>query len=316
MSLDRIWRSIAIAAVISLGAAPARADSGQGATEALVTVHRFLRDEPSSDPDNAMLRYGILGGRWAAMGGQRLVLVGGTLGGLRAAISLEGFIELVNFTDEQPVPWESFRANIGFDTLWEAPRLAAAILPPGGRLHLSLGWFHESDHAANLGRYMRDYLAGFTFFSRFDNANFSAYEYVKLRVGWQQALWGGRITTQTTLGARFFPPPINPGSIRAMRWAFLSDVRVSARATDALRPFVAGYFELVGNDFDAAREGFRGGEGREPLRYRTISAGLDLRAAGGAVVSPEIVYSSSHGRGIDFARFYGPELGFRLGFLL
>ena len=138
-----------------------RADERQDATQALVTAHQFLRDEPSSDPDRATLRYGILGGCWAAMGGQRLVLVGGSLAGLHAAITLDGFIELVNFTDQEPVPWESFRANIGFNTLWEAPRLAGAILPPGGRLHLALGWFHESDHAANLQGYTRDYLTSF-----------------------------------------------------------------------------------------------------------------------------------------------------------
>jgi hypothetical protein len=62
----------------------------------------------------------------------------------------------------------------------------------------------------------------------------------------------------------------------------------------------------------------RASQGPEPraAALPDISAGLDLRAAGGAIVSPEIVYSSSHGRGIDFPRFYGPELGFRLGFLL
>lgn len=301
---------------LSLVAAPARADDPRGATETLVTVHHFLQDEPSADPDRAMLRYGWLGGRWQAMGGGGVVLVGGPLAGLRAAIALEGFVELVNFTDQQPVPWESFRANIGFNTLWEAPALARAILPPGGRLHLAIGWFHESDHAASLSSYTDRFLepAGFT--TSFDNANFSAYEYVKLRLDWQQSLWGGRLTTRAALGARLFPPPINPGSIRGMRHSLLSEVRASFRATDAARPFIAGYFELLQNDFEAAREGFRGGLDHEPLRYRTISAGVDLRSAGGAVVSPEIIYSSSHGRGIDFPKFYGPELGFRLGFLL
>lgn len=308
--------AIVIAWALTLGATSARADDTKTSVEGVLTVHQFLHDEPGSDPDRAMLRYGILGGRWQAMAGEGIVLVGGPLGKLRAAIALEGFVELVNFTDEQPVPWESFRANIGLNTHWEAPSLARAILPPDGRLLFAIGWFHESDHAANLQRYMNDYLDDFGAITRFDNANFSAYEYVKLRLGWQQKLWGGRITTQTAIGARLFTPPINPGSIRGMRWSFQTELRASVRATNALHPFVAGYFELVDNDFVAAREGFRGGLDREPLRYRTIGAGLDVRSARGAIVTPEIIYSSSHGRGIDFPRFYGTEIGFRLSFLL
>jgi hypothetical protein len=312
---------IAIALTTTLGAASAHADKAQESAQAVLTVHQFLHDEPSADPDRAMLRYGILGGRWQAMAGERIVLIGGPLGHVRAAIALEGFIELVNFTDEQPVPWESFRANIGINTHWEAPSLARAILPPGGRLSFAFGWFHESDHAANLQRYKNDYLNNdvlndFGGFSHFDNANFSAYEYFKLRLCWQQLLWGNRITTQTAIAARLFTPSINPGSIRAMNWAFQSEVRLSVRATKTIRPFVAGFFEFIDNDFVAAREGFRGGLDREPLRYQTISAGLELRARGGSIVTPEVIYSNSHGRGIDFPRFYGPELGFRLGFLL
>ncbi len=308
--------SIAIALVLTLGAVPTRADDTKESVQSLLTVHQFLHDEPSSDPDRVMLRYGILGGRWQAMTGAGVVLVGGPLGRLRAAIALEGFLELVNFTDEQPVPWESFRANIGLNTHWEAPSLARAILPPGGRLFFAIGWFHESDHAASLQRYMNDYLDHFGAITRFDNANFSAYEYFKLRLAWEQKLWRDRITTQIALGARLFTPPINPGSIRGMRGSFQSELRVSVRATNTLHPFVSGYFELIDNDFVAAREGFRGGLDREPLRYRTIGAGVDVRSSHGSIMTPEIIYSSSHGRGIDFARFYGTELGFRLSFLL
>lgn len=316
MGLHWIPSTLVMAAVLTFGAGVAHAEGGKDGVETLVTVHRFLGDEPSSDPDRAQLRYGILGGRWQAMGGGGVVLVGGPLANLRAAVALEGFIELVNFTQEEPVPWESFRANIGFNTLFEAPDLARALLPAGGRLQLAIGWFHESDHAANLDGYLRDYLASVAAYPDFDNGNFSAYEYVKVRLAWQQALWGERVTTHTAVAARLFPPPINPGSLREMRGGFSAETRVSVRATDALHPFLASYFELVFNDFVAAREGFRGGLDAEPLRYRTVSAGLDVRSASGATMSPELVFSSSHGRGVDFPRFYGPELGFRIGFLL
>ena len=316
MTFKGLLGAITIATALPLLTTPALADKAEEKTQTLVSVHQFLRDEPSADPDRAQLRYGFIGGRWQAMGGGSVVFVGGPIGPVRAAIALEGFVELLNFTTDQPVPWESFRANIGFNTLWEVPSLNRSILPRGGRLFLALGWFHESDHAANHQRYMNDYLKDPSFFQRFDNANFSAYEYVKLRLSWKQPLWGGFLTTQTTLGGRYFPPPINPGSIRGMQSAFQTEVRVRVRATKTVQPFVAGYFEFVNNGFVADQEGFVGGENHHALRYQTISTGVDLRAASGAVVSPEIVYSNSHGRGIDFPRFYGSEFGFRLNFLL
>jgi hypothetical protein len=37
---------------------------------------------------------------------------------------------------------------------------------------------------------------------------------------------------------------------------------------------------------------------------------VDLVGTGGSILSPYLMYSSSHGRGIDFPKFFGTELGF------
>lgn len=255
------------------------------------------------------------------MGGGGVALVTLESDALRIGLSLDGFIELVNFNEGEPVPWESYRANIGFDVLAESPRLSRALLPPGGRIHLTVGWFHESDHAANLDGYKAQYLAPISFPGRvgsiipsFDNANFSAYEYVKVRAVVRQPLLGGRLTAQSAFGVRLFPEPINPGSIRAMRAAILVEPRLAVRISAGLRPFVSGYFELVEHDFVARDHGFRFGLDRTPLRYGVVNLGVDLAGAGGAIMSPYVTYSRSHGRGIDFPRFFGSELGF--GFVL
>lgn len=317
--------SLLAAAFIAISAAPARAED-TGASRAwdlqtLVTVHRFIPDEPRADPDQPSLRYGFHGGRWRAMGGGDVALVTLASDALRIGLALGGFIELVNFNQGEPVPWESYRANIGFDVLAESPRLSRALLPPAGRIHLAVGWFHESDHAANLDGYFAKYLAprsfpgGFgSFTPSLDNANFSAYEYVRIRAVYRQPLWGGRLTAQSALGARLFPEPINPGSLRAMRAAILVETRLAAQISAGVRPFVAAYFELVDNDFVARDHGFQFGLNRTPLRYTIVNLGLDMVSAGGAIVSPYVTYSRSHGRGIDFPRFFGSELGF--GFTL
>jgi hypothetical protein len=311
----RFVASFITAMVLTLVSVAVRADDRRP-VEALLTSHQFLNDEPSSDPDRAMLKYGMISGRWQAMAGENIVLVGGFQRGLRAAVVLAGFVELVNFNNDQPVPWESYRANVGIDTLWEVPDLARKVLPPGGRLHFALGWFHESDHAANGQGYANDFLRNTAPFASFDNANFSAYEYFKLRSMWHQLWANGKITTQITLGMRVFTPSINPGSIREMRWAFQMEGRVSVRAHEKVRPFLTGYFERLAHDFHASQHGFRWDVEGDPLFYRTVGAGMDLRSSRGSIVSPEIFCSSSYGRGVDFPRFYGLDLGLRLSFTL
>jgi hypothetical protein len=309
----------AFLAAAALGAtSPALADDGARAwhVDTLVTVHRFVGDEPRADPDQPSLRYGFYGGRWKAMAGDGVVLVGLVSDTLRFGLSLDGFIELVNFDTGFPVPWESFRANVGLDLHAESPRLSRAILPPGGRLQLSLGWFHESDHVADLGSYVDEYLARRPLdATSFDNGDFSSYEYVKIRAAYRQPLWRGRVTVLSALGARLFPRTIDPSSIRSLRASVLAEGRVTVRATDGVRPFASGYYELVKNDFVASDHGFAFGLDHEPLRYEIVSLGVDLASAGGALFSPFVTYSCSHGRGVDFPRFYGPEVGFGIAIL-
>lgn len=315
-----------MAAIVTVSAPSARAEEPGGPrasrVETLMSVRRFLADAPRADPDQPSLRYSFQSGRWRAMGGGGVVLVALESDALRLGLALDGFIELVNFDEGEPVPWESYRANIGFDMLAESPRLSRALLPPGGRIYLSIGWFHESDHAANLSGYEAQYLAPRSLpgdfgpsSPSFDNGNFSAYEYVKIRAVYRQPLLGGRLIVEEALGARLFPEPINPGSIRLMRSAILAEPRLAVQISAGVRPFVSAYFELLDNGFVAREHGFHYGLDQTPLRYTVAHLGVDLVGAGGAVVSPYMTYSSSHGRGVDFPRFFGSELGFGLTFL-
>ncbi len=316
----------AYVAAVTVSGSPVSAEEAGGAptwhVQTIMAAHRFIPDEPRADPDQPSLRYGLHGGRWKAMAGAGVVLVGVESDRLRLGLALDGFIELVNFDQGEPVPWESYRANVGFEALAESPTLARALLPPGGRLYLAVGWFHESDHAANQDGYVQQYLAPQRFLSgtgslqrSFDNGNFSAYEYVKLRAVYRQPLFGGRLTAQSALGARLFPGSINPGSIRALRAAVLAEARLTARVSEGVRPFASAYYELLSNDFVAREHGFQLGLERTPLRYEIVHLGVDLVSPGGGIWSPYLAYSRSHGRGIDFPRFFGSEIGFGITLL-
>ncbi|MEP7123291.1 MAG: hypothetical protein ABJE95_20350 [Byssovorax sp.] len=320
-NLPKLLAGAGIMAALAVSASPACAEEAASAppwhVQTLVMAHRFVPDEPRADPDQPSLRYGIVGGRWKAMLGAGVVLAGVESDRLRIGLALDGFVELLNFDQGEPVPWESYRASVGFEALAESPRLSRALLPPGGRVYLALGWFHESDHAANQDGYVSQYLVPRSFFSgsgavtpSFDNGNFSSFEYVKIRGVARQPLFGGRLTTEEVLGARLFPEAIDPGSVRRMRAAVLAEARLTVRASDGARPFVSAYFELIKNDFVARERGFQSALDRTPLRYAIVNVGVDLVGSGGGIFSPYLSYSRSNGRGVDFPRFFGSEVGF------
>ena len=168
--------------------------------------------------------------------------------------------------------------------------------------------------------YVAEYLAPRGSFAEavasFDNGDFSSYEYVKMRAVIRQPLLRDRLTATAVLGARLFPKKtLDPASLRAQHAAVLAETRLSVRATDGVRPYASTYFELVGNGFSAQANGFALGAEREPLRYAIVNLGVDLVSRGGAIFSPFVTYSRSNGRGVDFPRFYGPEVGVGLAIL-
>jgi hypothetical protein len=304
-----------LASLLTMSPLESRAHAEERAPEspwryqALVTVHRFLPGEPTPDPDQPAFRYGFQGGRWNAMLGDGLVLGAAESDALRLGLALEAFVALENFTTDQPLPWQSFRANVGFELLAGSPRLSRALLPAGGTLQVGLGWFHESDHVAAQGAYDTEFLLPAQI-GRFDNGDFNSFEYVKLRAIYRQVWLDERLTLQVALGARLFPPPIDSLAARGQRLSGLAEARVTWRASSSLHPYLAGYFELVKNDFGAHREGFAFDLERDPFRFAILDVGLDLVSRNGAMVSPYLRYSNSFGRGVDFPRDYGGQFGF------
>jgi hypothetical protein len=95
-----------------------------------------------------------------------------------------------------------------------------------------------------------------------------------------------------------------------MRAAILVEPRLGAQISAGVRPFVSAYFEFVDNEFVTRDHGFRFGLDRTALRYTIVNLGVDLVSAGGAIMSPYVTYLNSHGRGIEFPKFFGSELGF------
>jgi len=253
---------------------------------------------PSADPDEPGFRLTYYGARAEAMVGGQLVLFGRSSPKVDFALALGSFLALANLDDRSALPWETLRAGLGGNILLRSRWLEAQIMPPQSALILELGYFHESDHAVSESRYRTRFLSDPS--SEFDNGNFSSFEHFKVRLRYQQRIAGDRISLLVAVGGRFFTPSMNSDDRRKLVAAFSGEARFSVRLVSRLFAFVAGFYELLGNDFDGALEGFSAHLEGDLLHYLLAEAGIAYRPAGGHMISLSAIFNRSNGRGIDF----------------
>ncbi|MFT4976025.1 MAG: hypothetical protein ACI8S6_001920 [Myxococcota bacterium] len=268
------------------------------------------------DPDGAWSGYGILGGRWIAHAATHASIVGGDLGPVRWDLGLQGFVELVNF-DEYPVPFQSFRAHVGFDSIWSSPAIDSA-LPEGGLVTARLGWFHESDHVADDDGFL-EYRAGAVIdgdfvFADYDDNNVSSYEFLRLALSWRQP-WGERWESNLVATPRIFTPDVNPYARRELTAGIAGEARVSVRLTERGALALGGRAERWWHDFDPDAVGLRSDLGRAPLVWQNAEVAWQLHHPEGRAWIWYIAHSNSSGRGADFFLEYGPEWGGGLRFV-
>jgi hypothetical protein len=221
-------------------------------------------------------------------------------------LTFGGFLALVNIDEYQAMPWQTYRANMGINTIWRSRRLDERVLPDDGSFILELGFFHESDHAASVDAFRDRFLL--TPGDRFDNGNFSAYEYFKLRLRYEQRFLDERVALLNAIGGRFFTPSFNPGDRRELLAAFNVETRGSFRLVSRLFAFLGIYYELVGNRFSSAANDMRYSLEETPLHYLIVETGFSWRSRGGHSFQISFLYSRSHGRGLDFT-LLRPNLG-------
>jgi hypothetical protein len=283
----------------------------------------LLHVGPDMDPDGAWAGYGGQARRWTAHIGTHLSLFGGERGPVVASLGLQGFTEIANFTGSVPVSYESFRAHIGLDSLWSIPALDAS-LPTGGRLHARLGYFHESDHVSDYDTFERRWVegevigAGTDFetiiYEDYDDDNVSSYEFVRLRVVWQQP-WGDRWTTTLSAEPRRFTPDLNPYARRALRWGAAGEGRVAARLTESGSLALGMRFERWWHDFNPVAVGLRPGLGVAPSTWASAEVAWQWEVRADHTVVPYLAVSDGNGRSADFFVDHGLGWGGGLRFV-
>lgn len=279
----------------------------------LVRPQASRPQEPSLYPDARAIRYRYAGERWVASAGARMFMFGYDSDAIGAQATWAGFIELHNLRQRVPVPWELFRAHVGFQ-LHLYSRDLEQRLPGRQRVDVMLGWFHESDHAS----------ATDSLFDRMTivstdpqateallNANMSSFEFWETRIAWQLSTKEDRLRFMVAPLSRLYVRPLSwVWSQRRMRGALAIEGRVSARASARVRPFLGGVVEATTYKEGPLDVVFDNGFSDQTRRHASVDLGVDLWSADGLVFSPHISVEWVHGRGIDWFLDYGRRFSF------
>lgn len=264
-------------------------------TEALPDARPLL--DVVADPDEPRFSYGTIGPRSRSTFGSHLGLVGFRTQEHRIILALSPLLELSNISG-QPISWQSFRANVGLNVLWSPP------LAHRRRLVVHTGFFHESDHVADLETYRESFLADPV--APLDNGNFSSFEYLKVRGDFSQGWLVARglpLTLVVSPGLRVFTPNFNRGDSRGDVLAVQNEIRFDVAWLPQVSTWVAAYGEIGLRNFEQT-DLYRAAHSGPPVSRRLL-LGVTARHRGPARFVFQIGYDNSNGRGVDFMRRWG-----------
>ena len=279
------------------------------------------------DPDLPAFSYRNVGGRWEGRLGGSLAGPDWAVGSWRLRPAIETFVELVNFSDDMPVSFETYRAFVGLDLLIQAPE--TMVFRPFFRVAA----VHESDHVADqerfAGRFGKieecdplTYLCQPTVGPGVPWNDLSSYEFIRLRAGFtrERSRWDLHVSGD----GRAYTPNLDPYAPYLRRWGVAGETRLRwAIRSDAHEVDGAGGPHLVAGvrvEHIAAGPipdhwGLRDERDQPDLRLFQAEVGADLDSPGGARLEPHLLIRKGGGRGAEFMAEYGWEWGGGVRFL-
>jgi hypothetical protein len=259
------------------------------------------------DPDQPVFSYSCFTGRWKAMVGEEIIFYGLTSPSFNFFFSLNGFLELHNLTNREPVPWELLRANFGFNLFIEVPALNNFLFPKT-RVFFEVQCNHESDHILSFGAFQYELIRPPSTIYDFDYTNCSSYEYVKCRMTYAQKIFDEHVRFFATAGGRFFFYT-NQFSPRALAWSFFSEAGISYEPAPGGNFLVnlSLFYETIKNNFISGSSGntiYKVEHAGEDFTYFSLRLSVEIKSAAGFSFLPFVKYFSGNGRGADFLKTY------------
>lgn len=141
-------------------------------------------------------------------------------------------IELANFSRNETVPWQTWRANAG---------LRVRIPVPAAFDTVSLGFFHESAHVTDRDGYLQTYTT-LNLADYFDNRSRLSFEYFEL-AGSKEILEVNGYSATANLGIRIFTDPLNSFAPFLFRSSLLADMQIQKTIAHNFQGYVGGSLE-------------------------------------------------------------------------
>jgi len=253
----------------------------------------------SINPDFHTFKMTKSGGKWRNMVGHNFGLVALEWPGLAVTAGPAGYVELHDFDQHQFMSWQLWRGNVGFNTYWDFKKLNQS-LGKGNRILLSLGWFHESQHATDVPNYV-ERLTNLTVFT-FENGAMRSFEFYEGQLYFVQQ--SGPVQLLLNVGGRYYPKPLLSTSRWHLENSVFGEIGISGKVHQFISLYGNGYFEQVNNNFYSNEHGYILKWSAEPFLYRKLEAGIELHNDQRQRFHFFGTYNHSNGRGLDFVRVY------------
>ena len=254
----------------------------------------------SINPDFSCVKLTRTGYRWDNSVGATIPLAGYTTQKQYLSLSMAGFINLHDISDNQLMSWQMWRGNLGFDIkFYPFKNNTQHTFSLTALLH------HESQHVTDIYTFSDEILKPFIFV--FDNASARSFEFVGLEVKDVYNIPETRFNLYGAVTARYFSKPVLPNAARQQKSAYSAEIgvkyKLSKKHNNLL--YLHTFYEQVLNDFEGASSPYRTSWNKKPFVYRRVELGVFLTHPKNKNNASFFVgYNNSNGRGLDFIRQY------------
>lgn len=248
------------------------------------------------DPDAYSFLLSRLDGKWnTKVGGAFLVPVY-QRPQFEINVSIGGFVNIHDFSEDQFFSWEIWRGNFGGTTSMTFKNID--WLPANNRFTFSFTYSHESQHASNVFRYVQEFMTIRP--EAFDNGSLRSFEYLKFGGEYFYPFFKDKLQFSFKLGYKYFPEPLLSSTRKILQHSIFTAFGLEWNIKKAWFAYSKVYMENMQNSFDSAQWNYRTNISQKTFTHRIAETGIAFVNKKEQSIGAFLFYSNSYGRGLDF----------------
>lgn len=260
------------------------------------TTSNFNASSISINPDSYTIVVSKIGNKWDnKLGGKYdLDIFNGNKCDI--TVSIGGFINLHNFSNNQAFSWQLWRGNLGVATSFKFHNVK--WLFKSSILSAELSAKHESQHATDVFEYVKKYMSIQP--QNFKNGSLRSFEYLQLKTDYMYPFCKNKCKFGLNIGYKYFPKPLLANAPHLLRNSFFLETGIEWKVYNSGFIYAKFYFEQMKNNFVASEESFNSKWEKAPFTYSIAETGIVYTNKKQKLIGVFFSYSNSNGRGLDF----------------